>query len=80
MAIYHMNLGYEHKTSQIAKNAYKSKNKINILAELFKLCGCGCHGNQLNTTWFRLVESIKKARLCKHSQNTYCGAFSFTIS
>ena len=45
MAIYHMNLGYEHKTSQIAKNAYKSKNKINFLAELFKLCGCGCHGN-----------------------------------
>ena len=25
------------------------------------LCNSGCHGNQLNTTWFRLIESTKEA-------------------
>ena len=39
------------------------------------LYGCGCHGNQLDTTWFRLIESTKKYQI-KYEVNRMNGVKS----
>ena len=42
---------------------WKKKESLKIQdggREWRHLYGCGCHGNQLDTTWFRLIESAKR--------------------
>ena len=44
------------------------------LAQLFfvtSLCCCGCHGNQLSSDWFQLIESTKNAHyMCQISSQS----------
>ena len=32
------------------------------------LCGCGCHGIQIDATWFQLIENTKKLIVCAQYQ------------